>query len=168
MIRWMLLFLVGIWILFEGQPVSAQRDTLRKRIDCDKWNYERIMETETEKGFFLYKDKLHQYYLLPQDLPCWFFNPREYSTGPSYSLGISEPGMDSAKASKLAILRAKSLVLLSTGLNIDNISDHFQVVRESDAVFDENSRYLDFSRLSAESVIDLMDFMVNKTLQPIS
>lgn len=161
--RLMLQFAIGLGIILYVLPAFGQRDTLRKRVDRDKWRYERIMEAETEEAFPADSEKLHQYHLLPENLPHWFFKPSEYSTTSVYALGISEPGMDSVKAFELAVLRAKSLAILSTGAKIDNISDHFQVVRESEAVFNEKSRYLDFSRLYNKSLANQGSFKVNKS-----
>ncbi|MBS3768955.1 MAG: hypothetical protein KGY69_01770 [Bacteroidales bacterium] len=161
MIRLTFSFFVGLWFILLSLPSSGQRDTLRERIDNDKRKYEEIMESETEE---ISSDgrKLHQYYLLPEELPEWFFNPSVYSTASVSAIGISEPGMDSANALELAVLRAKSIAILSKRSRIDYISDHFQVVGETDKVSGEHSRNLDFSRIHVRSLIDDEAFTVNE------
>jgi hypothetical protein len=154
---------IGLCIILYAVPSLAQADTLRRHLDRDKYMYERIMEAETDRLTPDSSGQWHQYYLLAEELPAWFFKPSGYSSDPVFAIGISEPGMDSLKAEKLAVLRAKSLALLSTQAKIDNISDHFQVVRESDQLFDEGSRYLDFSRMYRKFLVDDSEFTVNET-----
>ena len=162
MYRLILQYFFGLWLVFLVMPASAQRDTLRKRVDCDKSRYEKIMEAETGKEAHGDKQELYLYYLFPQELPSWFFIPSEYSTTPFYAIGISEPGMDSVKASKLAVLRAASLAVLSMNTQIDNISDHFQIVRESETAMEKKSQYLDFSRFYTKSLVNSGSFEVNE------
>lgn len=142
--------------------LAAQSDTIRNWIDRDKDRYERIMEIETAKSRPKASNLLHQYYLIADRLPEWFFNPSLYVSAPAFFIGISEPGMDSVKATGLAVLRAKSLAVLSTGARIDNISDNFQVTRESQQNYEGQSQYLDFSRLNKQALVGADDFKTIK------
>ncbi len=153
------IFLGSIGCSFES---AAQCDTIRNRIDRDKVLYERIMEMETEKARPKASNLLHQYYLIADRLPEWFFKPSLYVSAPVFFIGISEPGMDSVKATGLAVLRAKSLAVLSTGARIDNVSDNFQVTRESQQIYEGQSQYLDFSRLYKKALVKEDDFKTIK------
>jgi hypothetical protein len=150
-------------VILFSLHTRAQKDTFRNHLDRDKFRYERIMKNETDRRSPSEEKYLHQYYLLPEELPEWFFDPSKYSTSGVFFIGISEPGMDSVKAIRLAVLRARSLALLSQKAYIDNISDNFDVVRASKDNYSEKSQYLDFSRVYTKSVVGSHSFKINKT-----
>ncbi|MCF8335278.1 MAG: hypothetical protein K9H65_01625 [Bacteroidales bacterium] len=160
--RYIAHIIIFLGFLFFPVVVSAQIDTIRNRTEKNKSRFEQIMENETERKQSTDTNNLHQYYLIAEELPNWFFNPSDYTNAPVFFIGISEPGMDSVKASNLAVLRAKSLATLSTGTEINNVSDNFQVARETGRDYNEDSHYLDFSRLHDSSLVDSTDFKVNK------
>ena len=156
--RWLFLF-VGFQLV--AATASSQEHSVRNDLEGDYDRFREIMEKETRV-----KDSasLHQYFLIPQQLPDWFFYPSRYSPSPDYFIGVSEPGMDSLAAMRLAILRGKALALLSRKASIDNISDHFKVVRESIGFFERGSHYLDFSKIYGKYSMSAESFSVQRTL----
>lgn len=156
--RWLLLLVV---FQLVAAIASSQEHPVREDLERDYGRFKEIMEMETRV-----KDSasLHQYFLIPQQLPDWFFHPSRYSPSPAYFIGVSEPGMDSLPAIRLAILRGKALALLSRKASIDNISDHFKVVRESTGFLERGSHYLDFSKIYGKYSMAAGSFVVRRTL----
>jgi hypothetical protein len=156
-----LLFIICIFF----QPGFSQLGELKQRIDDDKNNYEEFLRSELGMDMEEEQDSLdllHWYYLIPEQMPEWFFKPDQYASSSDFFIGISDPGMDSAKAFDLAILRAKALLILSNNAIIDNISDNFNVTREDRKEISSDAHYLDFSEIyTYKSDIDF-DIHVDK------
>ena len=154
----------GLCILLTFQLVAslayAQDPPLRNELERDYQRFKEIMEQETQATD---SASLHQYYLIPQQLPGWFFHPSRYSPSPDCFIGVSDPGMDSLPAIRLAILRGKALALLARKASIDNISNHFQVVREGAGFYGQGSHYLDFSRIYGEYAPTAGRYVVQRT-----
>ena len=161
------LFLLSVYFVFYfvftgfGQEGET---SYRYSLDQDKEDFENLMESETER--FVKKDSqnsAHKYYLIAQELPDWLFSPNEYASAEKFFIGISDPGMDSLKAVKLAEHRAKALLVLSRGTRIDNVSDNFIVSRAGRREESQKSQYLDFIRLSRKKILQDIDFAIDKT-----
>lgn len=156
-------FLLVFMVMFFSHPGFTQLGEIKKRIDNDKKNYEEFMRSEL--GMDDEKDSLnllHWYYLLPEELPEWFFKPSQYASSPDYFIGVSDPGMDSTKAFELALLRAKALLLLSQNATIDNISDNFDMNRENQKESSSEAHYLDFSEIYTYKGPCDLNFHINK------
>ena len=138
----------------------TQDPLIRNDLERD---YEQFMEIMEQQTGVRDSTSLHQYFLIPQELPDWFFHPSSYSSSADYFIGVSEPGMDSLQAMRLAILRGKALALLSGRASIDNISDHFKVVREDSSYFERGSHYLDFSRIYGKYSAASGNFVIPQT-----
>ncbi len=152
-----------LMIVCFGQVLPAQQDTneARKMLDWDKNRFEKILNQETSQAQSDHDDR-HKYYLIPEDLPDWFFNPSTCAGSAKYMIGVSDPGLDSAEAFRSAILRAKALFLLSERMQVENLSDNFNVAREFRSEFDQYSKYLDFTRITAKAHYSPEDFEVRK------
>ena len=138
--------LVCICFQLNGQSDTSSNPI--KRIDYDKLRFERIMEGET-RTFQPDENDRHKYYLIPEQLPKWFFKPGNFASSTKFVIGISDPGLDSSKAFKQAILRAKALLLLSKNARVENISDHYSVTREAAGQYAHDSQFLDFTRVGS-------------------
>jgi hypothetical protein len=156
--------LLGVTFLcllaIEGFGQEEKEKSYRYYLDNDKHSFEEIMETETrisERNDSL--DHSHTYYLIPQELPEWFFAPGEHATSDRFFIGISNPGMDSVRAVNLAKSRAEALCVLSEKMQVDNVSDNFMVSREHNG---KQSQYLDFTRLSRGMVLKNVDFILDE------
>ena len=144
----------------EGFGQEEEEKSYRYYLDHDKHSFEEIMETETrisERNDSL--DHSHTYYLIPQELPEWFFEPAGHATSDRFFIGISNPGMDSLRAVSLAKSRAKALCALSEKMRVDNVSDNFMVSREHDGKL---SQYLDFTKLTRDIVMKNVDFLLDE------
>ena len=145
---------LAILLLFYCLSISlqGQKDTteeIRSLIDQNKFRFEKILKEETDssrKG----TDDLHKYYLIPETLPEWFFKPQTIASSQKFAIGISDPGLDSVKAFRIAETRAKAILSMSEGTQIENISDHYSVTREGSSKFDKGSQFLDFTKVSTE------------------
>jgi|GEM_PF-1521315 len=152
------------YFVFTGVAQEIDNTSYRYSLDQDKEAFEDLMESETER--FVEKDSqslAHKYYLIAQELPDWLFSPDEYATTEHFFIGISDPGMDSLKAIKLAEHRAKALLVLARGTHIDNVSDNFMVSRAGSQVDSQKSQYLDFTRLSRKKILQNVGFATDKT-----
>jgi len=139
---------------------QAQSQQVCRSLDEDYLRYLKIMEEETTGAD---KDLLDLYYRIPEQLPGWFFNPTQYARNDRYFIGISEPGMDSLRALKLAGLRARALAALSQNARINHITDHYQRTREDAEHFDQGSRFLDYSKIAARQTHAKTNWSVEKT-----
>ena len=161
------LFLLSVYFVFYFvfNGLGQEGETsYRYSLDQDKEDFENLMESETER--FVKKDSqnsAHKYYLIAQKLPDWVFSPNEYATTEKFFIGISDPGMDSLKAIKLAEHRAKALLILARGTRIDNVSDNFIVSRAGRQEESQKSQYLDFIRLSRKKILQDIGFAIDKT-----
>jgi hypothetical protein len=152
---WTILALLLIPVMGQAQSQSAYRN-----LDEDYRQYLKIMEEETS---IVHSDLLDLYYRIPEQLPVWFFNPGQYTRNNNYFIGISEPGMDSLSALKLAGLRARALAALSQKAQINHVTDHYQRIREDDDYFDHGSRFMDYSEIGARQTHAKGSWIVEKT-----
>jgi len=139
---------------------QAQSQSVYRSLDEDYRRYLKIMEEET---IGVESDLLGLYYRIPEQLPGWFFKPGQYARHERFFIGISEPGMDSVRALKLAGLRARALAVLSQKARINHITDHYQRIRENDEHFDQGSRFLDYSKIEARQTHAKGNWIVEKT-----
>lgn len=146
-------------LLALATVARAQHDQQRRQLDDDYGRYLEIMNRETGTGNVA---SWHQYYLVPEELPAWFFEPSLHTTASSCFIGISDPGMDSSKAIQMAVHRGKALALLAGEATIRHISDHYIVMRESGTYRRTGSHYLDFSRLQSADSLPGTSFVVEK------
>jgi len=151
-------------LLFTGllalaTVVRAQHQQEHRQLDNDYGRFLQIMNRETGRSDGA---SWHQYYLVPEELPAWFFDPALHTEASSFFIGISDPGMDSSKAVQMAIHRGKALALLAGQATIRHISDHYEVMRESATYHQDGSHYLDFSRLQSASPPPRDSFVVEK------
>ena len=65
----------------------------------------------------------------PCYLPTWMLNPPKATNDNLYIIGISDPGMDSITAVKLAALRAKTIIVLLNNSNIKNVTDFYSNIQ---------------------------------------
>ncbi|MGM0497467.1 MAG: hypothetical protein ACQESJ_06075 [Bacteroidota bacterium] len=150
-------------IVFDGFA-QEEESSYRYSLDQDKENFENLMESETENSIRKDSQNLaHKYYLIAQELPDWLFSPVDYATTDDFFIGISDPGMDSLKALKLAEHRAKALLMLAGETHIDNLSDNFTVSNKNGQVENQKSQYLDFTRLSRRKILKGGAFSLDKT-----
>jgi hypothetical protein len=154
-----LLFLCLFSIDSQGQ--EKDKGSYRYNLDHDKHTFEEIMESETEIAER--DDSLnnsHIYYLIPQELPGWVFEPEDHASSDNFFIGISNPGMDSLNAVDLAKERAVALCVLSERMRVDNVSDNFMVARRNKG---KESQFLDFTTLSKNKVLQNADVTVDKS-----
>lgn len=156
--------IIGVFLfIYSGIIAQEDKKSLKYLLDEDKSRFERIMENETNDS--VEKDDLndlHTYYLIPEELPEWFFHPGEFASSENHFIGISDAGMDSLRAYRLAVLRAKALSAMAQDASIDHVSDHFQVVREASGEYSENSQYLDFSRVFTKAFTDSSGYHIDR------
>ena len=147
-------------LLLVYTMIQAQSQRVYRSLDDDYQRYLEIMEEETSRAD---SDLLELYYQIPEQLPGWFFNPGQYTRNDNYFIGISEPGMDSLRALKLAGLRARALAVLSQNARINHMTDHYQRIREDDEHFDQGSRFMDYSKIATRQTHAKGDWIVEKT-----
>jgi hypothetical protein len=161
MYKTLVLFFFLLAICFHGLLAQQDSSSYRSLLDKDKERFEHILNRET-RSIQADPDDKHKYYLIPDELPEWFFKPSAYASASKYMIGISDPGLDSAKAMKSATLRAKGLLLMAERMQVENLSDNFNVSREFSSEIDQNSQYIDFARITAKGAINTANFTIEK------
>ncbi|MFP4524812.1 MAG: hypothetical protein ACLFNL_00350 [Bacteroidales bacterium] len=151
-------------MFLAGQLCYAQtNEELEEfRQDTGKQEFEKIMERETSSLQDNPSD-LFLYFLIPERLPDWFFRPSSYASTNDFMIGVSDPGMDSAKALENAIFRAKALYCLSEETLVENVSDNFVINREKGKPV-LSSQYMEFTKIRAKKGFNDKNFVVDKKL----
>ncbi len=126
-------------------------------------NFEKIFLSETSESqnrtsnTFKNISKLSYY---PDTLPSWFFTPPQSTLDCLYAVGISDPDMESSKATKMAIHRAKAMVELYLNAKLQYFRDVYTSEKESGRYSDYRQRFDTYFKISAASKFDSTAFAV--------
>jgi hypothetical protein len=150
--------------LFFAVHLYGQENTsskTRTQVDQDKERFENIFNMET-RSLNPDEDEKHKFYLIPEKLPGWFFHPEDHVSPQRYAIGISDPGLDSSEAFRIAKLRATAMLLMSENIQLENISDYYTVIREDGAHFNKGSQFVDFTKVKTKRIYNPATFEVKK------
>ncbi|GEM_PF-5331378 len=90
----------------------------------------------------------------PQILPHWFHFPPASSKDTLYSIGISNPGMKKNKAMKLSRMRAKGIIAILHGTQIQNVRDVYSFKKQGSTSFSYKSTYQGMTRFQSQLACD--------------
>ncbi len=110
----------------------------------DKENFEKIFEEETNNSKYS-KRESHSgtyQYTLPQLVPRWFITPPVSNDSLIYSIGISDPEMDTVNALEMAVYRARVMANVLYKGTTQLLCDFFlnEVNNSSDIAYEHFSR----------------------------
>lgn len=132
----------------------------------DQQNFNKVFEKETaDKNIIKNKGKFKNIEVLsyyPDTLPQWFFRIPT-SNSEVYTVGISDPDMELAKAKELAILRAKSNALLCSNAKIQYFRDIYTSAQEAGRYTNLRQRFDTYFKISASSAVNNDMFAVVDT-----
>ncbi len=138
----LLVFLILI-SSFVGMAQIGEKNTIRNKIDKDRENFEAVFRQafpEEDTG----SSMQHLYDILPEKLPLWIFQGQRAEI----SLGISDPGLDSAMAIKQATIRAIAMHALLQKTHYKNISDDYSALKETSRKGTYQTKYQDLSKIT--------------------
>ncbi|MBE9467174.1 MAG: hypothetical protein IMY72_02490 [Bacteroidetes bacterium] len=92
----------------------------------------------------------------PCYIPLWLFDEPKQTKNFIDVVGISDPGMDSADATELAIIRAKSIVALLNNSNIRNVTDYYSNLKSyaSENMFEYYSQIHASFKVGKDSIVN--------------
>lgn len=152
--------IVIILVLTFSLSYSQITEEQRRRIDRDKENFEKVFNQEfniPKRGGVSFRDRS------PAKLPDWFKKFTANGSG-KYSIGISDPGMDTVPAIHLAITRAKALLGLYNRPLVEGVNDYYSNKSElkgSGEIY-LREKYVDFCKIKTSFKIDTTKLKVEK------
>jgi len=126
-------------------------------------SFEKIFLSETSESQNRTSNKFKNisklsYY--PDTLPSWFFTPPQSTLDCIYAVGISDPDMESSKAKKMAIHRAKAMAELYLNAKLQYFRDVYTSEKESGRYSDYRQRFDTYFKISSASKFDSTAFAV--------
>lgn len=144
--------LVTLLIAFTSGNSTGQSDAFEKIFQKETQGTENSASTKFKN--------ITQLSYYPDTLPAWFFTPPSSTLNSIYAIGISDPDMEPAKATEMAIHRAKAMVGLYLNAKMQYYRDVYTSEKESESYSEYRQRFDTYFKVSSLSNIDDASFAV--------
>lgn len=138
-------------VLLFSLSVSAQTSDFvewQKNYPDLIWNFEKNLDDPLSGTL----QKIPDQYFSHDTLPSWFFNWNSVAENNIYSIGVSDPFLDSEKAYKQAYNRAVFLLSIQMLTVINGMNEFYS--RTDDVKFEKNDAYTQYYQLFSKSNIN--------------